>query len=134
MISTQVARGRNFFAGYVGEDEATAAALEGGWYLNLGDDGYTLGGELYWQSRDSAMLIKGGSNYSYEQINQELSEFLAAAYFGGERGACAVAVVGLRLDSEHEDQCCCTIELKTDLARSKRAELCGKQNFTARSC
>ena len=62
------------------------------------------------------MLIKGGSNYSYEQINQELSEFLAAAYFGGDGGACAVAVVGLRLDSEHEDACCCTIELKTDLA------------------
>ena len=118
-----VARGRNVFAGYVGEDEATAAALEGGWYLNLGDVGYTLGGDLYWQSRDSAMLIKGGSNYSYEQINQELSEFLAAAYFGGDGGACAVAVVGLRLDSEHDDACCCTIELKTDLARSKRAEI-----------
>ena len=49
-----VARGRNVFAGYVGADEATAAALEGGWYLNLGDVGYTLGGALYWQSRASA--------------------------------------------------------------------------------
>ena len=77
------------------------------------------------------MLIKGGSNYSYEQINQELSEFLAAAYFGGDGGACAVAVVGLRLDSEHEDQCCCTIELKTDLARSKRAEI--EATFVARA-
>ena len=126
-----VARGRNVFAGYVGRDEATAAALEGGWYLNLGDVGYTLGGDLYWQSRDSAMLIKGGSNYSYEQINQELSEFLAAAYFGGDGGACAVAVVGLRLDSEHDDACCCTIELKTDLARSKRAEI--EATFVARA-
>lgn len=118
-----IAKGGNVFAGYVGDDAATALALDDGWYLNLGDVGFTLGGKLYWQSRDSAMLIKGGSNYAYEAINRELGEFLATSYFGGDEAQVAVAVVGLKLDSEHEDACCCTIELKTDLARSKRVEI-----------
>ena len=61
-----VTRGRNLMSGYVGNDVATAKALDaanGGWYTNLGDVGFCLtnavdgGADLYWLSRDSAMLI-----------------------------------------------------------------------------
>ena len=34
-----------------------------------------------------------------------------------------VSVIGLRLDSEHEDACCVTIELLTPAAEAKRAEI-----------
>ena len=30
------------------------------------------GSDFFWCSRDSALLIRGGANYSYEQINAEL--------------------------------------------------------------
>ena len=51
-------------------------------YLNLGDVGFFLeddGGarNLYWLSRDSMMLIRGGANYAYEQVNGELAKFVA---------------------------------------------------------
>jgi hypothetical protein len=32
-------------------------------------------------------------------------------------------VVGLKLNSEHEDACCVTIELKTDEAKKKKSEI-----------
>jgi acyl-CoA synthetase (AMP-forming)/AMP-acid ligase II len=69
-----VVKGDNLMGGYVKNDEATAKAMSAdGWYLNLGDmcfwrtnsssDG---GKDYFWQSRDSALLIKGGSNYAYD--------------------------------------------------------------------
>ena len=69
-----VTRGRNLMTGYVANDAATADALDaarGGWYTNLGDVGFCLtnavdgGADLYWLSRDSAMLIRGGANYAH---------------------------------------------------------------------
>ena len=125
--------------------------------------------DFYWRARDSALLIKGGANYSYEQvgmiaarriartnpptapaaqllihgspaladlpftlhalspmpagerptrspraaqINTELTSFLHRHYELAA-GSAAVAVVGLRVASEHEDECCATIELLT---------------------
>lgn len=35
------------------------------------------GQDIFWQARDNALLIKGGANYAYDQINDELSTFLA---------------------------------------------------------
>ena len=35
------------------------------------------GQDIFWQARDNALLIKGGANYAYDQINDELSKFLA---------------------------------------------------------
>lgn len=124
-----VTRGRNLMSGYVGNDVATAKALDaanGGWYTNLGDVGFCLtnavdgGADLYWLSRDSAMLIRGGANYAYEQINAELTAWAAATWFDGDLAAFEVAVVGLRVDSEHEDSCCATLQLNTDAAKAKR--------------
>ena len=51
-------------------------------YLNFGDICFQLKDptdeklNLYWKSRDSAMLIRGGSNYAYEQVQGELNKFV----------------------------------------------------------
>ena len=88
------------------------------WYTNLGDRAFfrinDVDGEkdIYWQSRDSALLIKGGSNYAYEQINAELREYLLAhPTLSLNEEDFTLAVVGLKIDSEHEDTCIATIEL-----------------------
>ena len=128
-----VCRGGFLMSGYVGDEAATAKAIHaesGGWYVNLGDVCFALeptggaeGGalDLYWLSRDSALLIKGGANYSYEQINAELSKF-AAEHYGCDPAEVEVAVVGLRLDSEHEDTCCATVELRGGAAAAALAD------------
>ena len=58
-------------SGYVGNEVDTSKALvEGGWYVNLGDIVFRLRSvadgahDYYWQSRDSALLIRGGANYA----------------------------------------------------------------------
>ena len=127
--------------GYVGDADGslTASAIhEGGWYTKFGDVCFWLrdqsdgGTNLYWQSRDSHMLIRGGSNYAYEQANGDLTDFVSKQYALGfcapvdaAPGSCdfAVAVVGLKLQSEHEDDCIATIELVGELAQSKQAEI-----------
>ena len=41
---------------------------------------YSNGGkDVFWQSRDNALLIKGGANYSYDQINDDLTKFLVVS-------------------------------------------------------
>lgn len=124
-----ITRGAHVMSGYVGDDAATAAAIdEDGWYTNLGDVGFWLTSQadgerdFYWRARDSALLIKGGANYSYEQINTELTSFLHRHYELAA-GSAAVAVVGLRVASEHEDECCATIELLTPEAEALRTEI-----------
>ena len=37
------------------------------------------GKDVFWQSRDNALLIKGGANYSYDQINDDLTKFLCVS-------------------------------------------------------
>ena len=129
-----VCRGGNLMSGYVANAEATARVIDrdaGGMYLNLGDVCFYLEPEkgvkdFYWRSRDSALLIRGGANYAYEQINAELKEWAKARYaLPDEAGveALDVAVVGLKLESEHEDACCVTIELCTDAARAARPQI-----------
>jgi acyl-CoA synthetase (AMP-forming)/AMP-acid ligase II len=116
-------------SGYVGDDEATRRVLrEGGWYTGLGDVCFWLtdpcDGErdYYWVSRESAMLTRGGAKYSCAQVEAELREFVVEKY-GLARDGFDVAVVGLRVGSEHEDACCVTIELTSEAAQAKRAEI-----------
>jgi hypothetical protein len=85
--------------------------------VNLGDVCFWLeseadgGTDVYWVSRDSALLIKGGANYAYDQINDELAAWVTQS-FGLQAGLDFwLAVVGLRLASEHDDDCCVTLEL-----------------------
>lgn len=55
-------------------------------------------------SRTSNLLIKGGSNYSYNQISDELSKFVARQ-FRLAPSSFALAAVGRRFSSEHDDDC-----------------------------
>ena len=64
-------------------------------------------------------MIRGGTNYSYEQVSAELTSFLEKEYHL-EKGKVEVAVVGLKIDSEHEDSCCVTISLFDEDADRER--------------
>lgn len=66
-------------------------------------------------TRDSALLIRGGANYAYDQVAAELSMVLVED-FKLDSDQFKLAVVGLRLESEHEDSCCVTIELSQEVA------------------
>ncbi len=111
-----ITQGANLMNHYVGDPAATMAVFREGWYTGLRDIVFTLRNEkdgqldYYWMSRDSALLVRGGANYAYEQVAAELSGFLAGR-FGLEREQFYLAVVGIRWQSEHEDSCCVTLEL-----------------------
>ncbi len=123
-----IARGANVMSGYVGDEAATAKAIRDGWYVNLGDVGFWLTSaddgrqDFYWMSRESAMLIRGGANYSFEQVNEELGHFVQREY-DLQSADYAIAVVGGRVASEHEDSCLCTLELIAQAARDKEARI-----------
>ncbi len=115
-----ITQGANIMSGYAGRGDITAEVFRDGWYTGLRDIGFALRGkdgrpDFYWVTRDSALLIRGGANYSCEQIAEELAGFLAAD-FHLKPEEFKLAVVGLRLKSEHEDSCCVTIELGGEAA------------------
>lgn len=122
-----ITQGANVMSYYAGDAEATKAVFREGWYTGLRDIVFALknkkDGQLdyYWMSRDSALLIRGGANYAYDQIAAELSKFLVE-HFQLKPDQFQLAVVGLRLESEHEDSCCVTIELSKE-ATDVEAEL-----------
>ena len=119
-----VTQGPNIMSYYVGDTEATESVFREGWYTGLKDIVFTLrnkrDGQLdyYWVSRDSELLIRGGANYSYDQVATELSQFLVEN-FHLEPAQFKLAVIGLRLESEHEDSCCITIELSQEASHVK---------------
>lgn len=124
-----VARGRNLMSGYANNAAATAAAFDAttGWYLNLGDVCFWLraadgGADYYWLARETTLLIRGGANYAYEQVAAELLAFAARAA-DVPPAELSVEVVGLRVLSEHEDECCVAVEPLTEAARARSAEL-----------
>lgn len=111
-----ITKGPNVMNGYVGDSEATEAVFRDGWYIGLKDiaftqinkdDGKT---DYYWMSRDSELLIRGGVNYSYDQVAAELTRFVND-HFEIRPGSFHLAVVGIRLESEHDDSLCVTVEL-----------------------
>ena len=115
-----ITKGGHVMRGYVGGSNFSEQAVTAdGWYLRLGDIGFHLGSnrDLYWQSRDSQMLIRGGSNYAFEQVNAELANFIESHY-GLIRSDYNVAVCGLRVKSEHEDECCVMIELLSERSQA----------------
>jgi acyl-CoA synthetase (AMP-forming)/AMP-acid ligase II len=122
-----VTQGANIMNQYVNDDEATESAFRGGWYTGLRDIAFALpnkeDGQLdyYWVTRDSALLIRGGANYAYDQVAAELAKILTED-FHIDAGQFKLAVVGLRIESEHEDSCCVTIELSEEVSH-KRQEL-----------
>ncbi len=115
-----ITQGPNVMSYYVGDDEATRAAFRGGWYNGFKDICFALKNrdgnlDYYWMSRESTLIIRGGANYSYEQIATDLSQVIEED-FGLKPEQFKLAVIGLRVQSEHEDSCCVTIELKEEVA------------------
>lgn len=121
-------RGGAVMKGYLKDGEASGRVLVDGWYLGFRDIAFFLENEadglrdFYWVERDSALVIRGGANAACDAINGELGRFLEERY-GLPSEAFDLAVVGLRLDSEHEDACCVTLELKNPQARALQEEL-----------
>ncbi|WP_161491854.1 class I adenylate-forming enzyme family protein [Bradyrhizobium centrolobii] len=77
-------RGRNLFAGYWENPEATAQSLEGGWY-HTGDLMRRRGDELEFVGRKKDIIIRGGTNIS----PVEVEEAIAAAHPMVEEAAVA---------------------------------------------
>ena len=122
-----VTQGGNQFSYYVGDEEATKNVFREGWYTGLGDIAFALKNndgnlDYYWMSRDSELLIRGGANYAYAQVAEELARFVADSYQLSSEDF-QLAVVGMRLESEHEDSCCVTVELLNDVNDVNRQRL-----------
>ena len=115
-----VTQGANVMSGYVDQEKASREVFRKGWYTGLRDIGFALRGrdgclDYYWMTRDSALLIRGGANYSYEQIVFDLSKVLFDD-FKMKPEQFKLAVVGICIETEHEDSCCVTIELTEEAA------------------
>jgi acyl-CoA synthetase (AMP-forming)/AMP-acid ligase II len=80
------ARGPSVMAGYVGHPEATARALDAEGWLDTGDLGFELEGELFLTGRAKDLVIIRGANHT----PQEFEECLEAVE--GLRTGCAVAL------------------------------------------
>ena len=123
-----VARGNNIMLGYVANARATAAARADGWYIGLQDKGYWLQNpadgfrDYYWMGRVSNMLIRGGANYANDALAAELTAYLSQRY-GLGKDDFDLAVVGARLQSEHEDSCCVMVDLQSSAAAACREEI-----------
>jgi acyl-CoA synthetase (AMP-forming)/AMP-acid ligase II len=128
-------QGANIMDHYIGDAEATEEVFREGWYNGLKDIIFALKNEsdgeidYYWVTRDSALLMRGGANYAYDQVVAELAKVLTEE-FNLKADQFKLAVVGLRVESEHEDSCCATIELSEAVA-DRAAELAA--DFKARA-
>ncbi len=78
-------RGASVMRGYLGQPEATARALRGGW-LDTGDLGFVEGGELYVHGRAKDVVILRGANHAPDELEAPLQAV------AGIRPGCAVAV------------------------------------------
>jgi acyl-CoA synthetase (AMP-forming)/AMP-acid ligase II len=109
-----VVRGPSVMAGYYGNDEATARALEGGW-LRTGDLGFELDGRLYISGRKKDMVIKAGRNYFAEDLEA------AASAVPGVRpgGLCVFAVEN---EARGTEEVVLVAEVRDDAERGKVAE------------
>jgi fatty-acyl-CoA synthase len=77
-------RGPSVMQGYLGQPEATARALAGGW-LDTGDLGFIDGGELFVHGRVKDVVIVRGANHAPDEIERALEGI------PGLRPGCAVA-------------------------------------------
>ena len=89
------AQGPSLMDGYLGDPEATARALRGGW-LDTGDLGFLHEGELYLTGRAKEVIILRGRNYAPDEIE------LAVEEVPGVRAGCTVAASWLPEDAPGE--------------------------------
>jgi len=79
------ARGPSIMEGYLGQPEATRAALDGGW-LDTGDLGFVQDGELVICGRAKDVVVLRGANHSPQEFEDALDGVR------GARAGCAVAL------------------------------------------
>jgi len=89
-------RGPSVMQGYLGDAAATALAIPGGW-LDTGDLGFHLGGELFIHGRAKDVVIVRGANHAPDEFEACL------AGVAGLRPGCAVAVGFVPPDGEGEE-------------------------------
>ncbi len=77
-------QGKSVMAGYFGRPEATALVRMGDW-LDTGDLGYLVDGELFITGRIKDLIIKAGRNYHPQDIEQAVGEL------PGVRKGCVIA-------------------------------------------
>ena len=77
-------RGKSVMAGYFGRPDATASVRLGDW-LDTGDLGYLVDGELFITGRVKDLIIKAGRNYHPQDIEQAVGEL------SGVRKGCVIA-------------------------------------------
>jgi fatty-acyl-CoA synthase len=104
-------RGPSVMVGYLGQPEATRAALVDGW-LDTGDLGFVAHGELVVCGRAKDVIILRGANH----VPQEFEEALEGVE--GVRAGCAVALGAMPSDAEGE-----VLVLLVELASGARADL-----------
>ncbi|KAL8447520.1 hypothetical protein Emed_004308 [Eimeria media] len=130
-------RGRNTMLGYA--NSGAQPFSDDGWYLGFGDIAFYLVNEedkqkdFFWVSRAADVLIKGGANYSCQQISSDLQRFLSKAY-GISAETTSVATLGIKWRSEHEDDVCVTVELPPGSSESVKKEIEKTFLRTASSC
>ncbi|KAL8428056.1 hypothetical protein ACSSS7_007410 [Eimeria intestinalis] len=121
-----ICRGSNTMLGYA--NSGTQPFSDEGWYLGFGDIAFYLVNEedkekdFYWVSRAADVLIKGGANYSCQQISSDLQRFLSSTY-GVSSESTGVATLGIKWRSEHEDDVCVTVELPPGSSESVKSEI-----------
>jgi len=95
-----VIRGHNVFAGYLGNDEATAAAICDGWF-RTGDLGTkSADGFVSIVDRKKDMVLRGGFNVYPREVEEKLLRHPAVR---------DVAVIGLPDEVHGEEICACVI-------------------------
>lgn len=128
-----ITRGENLMSGYVNTNKSPFIVDDEGvkWYTNLGDVGFYMdnvaedgGRDFFWQSRDAGLVIKGGANYSSEQIAADVKSALLESLVGVfeensplDSGALMSACMGVKVKSEHEDESWLILEIADELKR-----------------
>ena len=108
-------RGPSLMEGYLGRPRATARALVDGW-LDTGDLGFLLDGDLYLTGRAKDVVILRGRNHSPAEIEH------AVEGVPGFRPGCAVAVSHLP-DGAETERLLVFVEVAGDASREEREGL-----------
>jgi fatty-acyl-CoA synthase len=114
-VGRVLVRGPSLMTGYLGRPAATARAVSGGW-LDTGDRGFLLDGELYLTGRDKDILIVHGANHAPEELER------AAEAAPGARPGCAVAVA-LPAGEDGTEGVLLLVEATRDASAADRAAL-----------
>jgi len=108
-------RGPSLFREYLGRPAATRAALVDGW-LDTGDLGFLLDGELFLVGRAKDVVLVRGQNHAPEELER------AVDALAGARRGCAVAV-SHRVDGEETDRVLLFLEHRRGATAAARAAL-----------